>query len=179
MQKKTKVLLLKDVRNVGRMGEIASVRAGFARNFLLPFGHADIVSAKAYRIQVKLQEERAKVAASDKVEAEKLAVELKDVVLKTVTKVDIAGHMYGSVSSQDVAKMLVEHGYQIERRDVMLPHAIKKLGVHKVEVRLKEGVIALVQVEVLPDRVIHVAAKEQKQEVQAEEVSQEETPAQE
>ena len=176
MQKKTKVLLLKDVRNIGRMGEIASVRAGFARNYLLPFGHADIVTPKAYRVQIRLQEEGSKQSLKDKIDAEKLAVEFKDVVLKTVVKVDVAGHMYGSVNAQDVAKMLNEQGYQIERRDVVLPHAIKKLGLQKVELRLKEGVSAFIQVEVQPDRVIQAAPKELKEEkivVEEETLSQE------
>lgn len=162
MQRKTKVLLLKDVRNVGRMGDIALVKAGFARNYLLPFGQAEILTPRAYRIQTRLQEERAKVAAKDKSESEKLAIELKDVELKTVVKVDVAGHMYGSVTAQDVAKMLVDKGYALERRDVILPHAIKKLGVQKVELKLKEGVTAFVQVEVLPDRKIEQPAKEVK-----------------
>ena len=171
MTRKTKVLLLKDVRNIGRMGDIALVKAGFARNFLLPFGHADMLTPKAYRIQIKLQEERSKQSAKDKAEAEQLAIAFKDVLLKTVVKVDIAGSMYGSVTAQDVAKMLVVQGYQIERRDVVLPHAIKRLGVQKVELKLKEGVTAFVQLEVLPDRPIAVAPKEKepKEEPAAEE----------
>ncbi len=176
MLRKMKVLLLKDVRNVGRMGDIAQVKAGFARNYLLPFGHADILTPRAYRVQLSLQQERAKLAAKDKTEAEKLAIVLKDVTLKTVVKVDIAGHMYGSVSSQDVSKMLMEQGYQIERRDVLLPHAIKRLGVQKVEVRLKEGVMAFVQVEVMPDRIIQAPLKEKepKEEAPTEEAAPQE-----
>lgn len=176
MTRKTKVLLLKDVRNIGRMGDIALVKAGFARNFLLPFGHADMLTPKAYRVQIKLQEERLKQSAKDKAEAEKLSIAFKDVELKTVVKVDIAGHMYGSVSAQDVAKMLVEKGYQIERRDVVLPHPIKRLGTQKVELRLKEGVVAFVQLEVLPDRPILAAPKEK---VQKEEEPVEENAPQE
>lgn len=163
MSRKTQVLLLEDVRNVGRKGEIATVKAGHAWNFLLPTKKAEVLTKRAYRIQIRLKEERAKQAAEDKKEAEKLSLKLREEVLKKIVKVDVAGNMYGSVTAHDIAELLSNKGYEIEKRDVILPHAVKKLGTHKVEIKLKEGVLASVELEVAPDRVIKKPAKEAKE----------------
>src|SRR5689334_17894347 len=96
-----KLLLMKDVEELGRSGDVVSVKPGYARNYLLPQGFAVLADKKALKMQARLQEERRKKAVEDKKEAEELAQAIDGVTLTTIVKVDHEGHMYGSVSAHD------------------------------------------------------------------------------
>jgi len=152
---RSKLLLLSDVEDLGRSGEVVDVKPGFARNYLLPQGFATIADNNTLRMQKKLQEERAKQAVQDKKDSEVLAKSLEGVTLSTVVKVDQEGHMFGSVSNLDIVKILYdEKGIQVTRKMVVLPHPIKVIGVHTIELKLKEEVKAEFTLKVLPDREI-------------------------
>lgn len=135
------LLLIEDVDNVGRSGDVVKVKPGFARNFLIPQKMAVVADKRTLRMQAKLQEERAKRAAVDKEAAEKSAERIKDLVLSIEVKVDPEGHMYGSVTTSDIVTLLAKEGIALERRNVVLPNPIKDLGVKKITLRLKEGVL--------------------------------------
>lgn len=140
---KTKLLLLEDVTNLGRKGELASAKPGFVRNFLLPKGKAVIADKRTIRMQQQLQKEREIQSAQDKKEAETLAMRLKEKTLAITAKNDSQGHLYGSVASADIVKILDEQeGMTIERKNVILPKPIKMVGVYSIELRLKENVPA-------------------------------------
>ncbi len=145
---KQKMLLLEDVDGLGRSGDLVTAKPGFIRNFLLPKKKALIADRNVVKLQTRLQEERAKQAAVDRAAGEKLAVVLEQVVIVTVVKVDRDGRLYGSVSQQEIAKLLQSEGYAIERKQILLPHAIKQLGRHTIPLRLQEGVKASVTLEV-------------------------------
>lgn len=145
------LLLLEDVDNLGRSGDIVKARPGFVRNFLLPQKKAIVATAAARRMQQKLQEERAKKAVVDKTEAEALAAKIQDLQIKTEVKVDQDGNMYGSVGVHDLLKLLNEQGFALEKRNVYVPHPIKTLGMHTVQLRLKEGVKATIQLEIVQE----------------------------
>lgn len=141
----TKLLLKEDVEALGRSGDVVRVKPGYARNFLIPEGKAYIADARSLRLQAKLQEERAKRAIVDKKEAEEQSVALNVMVLTSIVKVDQEGHMYGSVSANDIAQLIEEAGrIKLEKRAVQLKQPIRALGEHKVAVRLKEGVKATI-----------------------------------
>lgn len=145
----TKLLLIQDVEDLGRSGDVVSVKPGYARNYLLPQKLAYIADKRTLRIQERLKQERAVQAAEDLKHAQSLASELENVSLTAVVKVDQDGHMYGSVSAHDIAKLLVEQAkVEVEKRSVQLKHPIKELGIYKVSLRLKEGVQSIVQVTV-------------------------------
>lgn len=148
----TKLLLLEDVENLGRSGDIVTAKPGFARNFLVPKGHALPATKQALRRQAMLQEERAKKAAADKADAEVVAKKLLAAVLETKVKVDPEGHMYGSVSSLDVVQMIEEQlKFTVDRHHIDMEHPIKETGIHKVAFKLPEGVAAEVTVKVLSE----------------------------
>lgn len=147
----TYLLLIEDVDDLGRSGDIVSVKPGYARNFLIPKRKALVADANARRMQVRLKEERAKKAEVDKQESEVLAGQIEGMSLRIEVKVDPDGHMYGSVSSLDVIRLLKEQGYEMEKRSVQLPQPIKTTGVHKIDLRLKEGVMTLIQLKVVPE----------------------------
>lgn len=138
---KQQYLLLEDVEDVGRSGEIINAKPGFARNYLIPQQKAIPATAHALRMQARLQEERAKKAAVDKTEAEETAKKLEGMTLKIVVKVDPEGHMYGSVGSTDIVHLFEQEGIKLDKKNIVIPSKhIKELGVHQMTLKLKEGV---------------------------------------
>ncbi|MDN3508480.1 MAG: 50S ribosomal protein L9 [Candidatus Neptunochlamydia sp.] len=140
---KTKLLLLEDVTNLGKKGELASANPGFIRNFLLPQKKGVIADKRTIRMQEQLRKEREVQAIQDKKDAQTLAVRLKDKTLTIKAKNDSQGHLYGSVASIDIVKILDEQeGITIERKNVTLPKPIKMVGIYDIELKLKENVPA-------------------------------------
>lgn len=150
----TKFLLIDDVGDLGRSGDIVSVKPGYARNYLLPKRLAVIADKNTLKMQEKLQEERRKKAATDRKDAEELAKHLESVVLTAMVKVDEEGHMYGSVSALDIVHMLKEQqNMEIEKGSVQLKHPIKTTGIHTVELKCKEGVMASFTLKVMTEEI--------------------------
>lgn len=148
-----KLLLISDVESLGRSGEVVSVRPGYARNFLLPQGYAVVADARTLRMQAKLQEERKKRASQERAEAEAIKEKLEGIVLEVTVKVDHEGHMYGSVTVQDIQHLIGKvSGIHLEKRAILLKQAIKDTGVHPLILRLKEGVtVETVTLKVIPE----------------------------
>jgi len=148
----TKLLLVQDVENLGRSGDIVSVKPGYARNRLVPTKVAVFADKKSLRMQARLQEERKVKAIQDKKDAELLAEKINGKTVTTTVKVDHDGHMYGSVSVNDILHLVKEHlSLTLEKRFVHLPHAIKKTGVSEIPLRLAEGITANFSVKVLAE----------------------------
>jgi large subunit ribosomal protein L9 len=141
MVRQYQLLLIEDVDDLGRSGEIVKVRPGYARNYLLK-KRAVLADKGTLRMQARLQEERAKRAEVDKKEAEVLASRLNGMELVIKVKIDPEGHMYGSVSASDIVQLFDAQGVALERRNVVLHQPIKALGVHNLTLKLKEGVPA-------------------------------------
>jgi len=140
---KTQLLLLEDVINLGKKGELTSAKPGFVRNYLLPQKKAVIADKRTIRMQEQLQAERAAQSAEDKKDSQALAVRLKEKTLTTKVKNDSQGHLYGSVASSDIVKLLKDQeGVTIERKNVILTKPFKTVGVFDVHLRLKEDVAA-------------------------------------
>jgi large subunit ribosomal protein L9 len=149
-----KLLLMKDVDDLGRSGDIVTVKPGFARNFLLPQGFAVLADKRALKMQARLQEERKKKAIQDKNESDELASAIEGVTLTTIVKVDHEGHMYGSVSAHGVAELLAQQiGRPVEKKVVQaaVKHALKETGVFPLTARLKEGVTAHFTLKIVPE----------------------------
>jgi len=168
----TKLLLMEDVEDLGRSGDIVTVKPGFARNFLLPQGVAVLADKRSLRLQARLQEERKKKAIVDRKESEEIAKKLEGQIFSIIVKVDDEENMYGSVSSGDIRK-LIEDTFKLEllKKAVMLKHPIKEVGEHKIPIRLKEGIECLVQLHVVAEVVEGKEPKPKK------EVKQEQNPS--
>lgn len=149
MQKQ--ILLIKDVKHLGRSGDLVRVRPGYSRNYLIPFGYAVHASPRTLRLREKLKADRALREKLDREESEKLKIALEPLTFEFEVKVDELGNLYGSVSNTDIHDMLKEHGFSVEKVMIKLPHALKVLGMHKVELQLKEGVEAILHVRVKND----------------------------
>src|SRR5215210_2290144 len=136
----TQVLLREDVDDLGARGEIVRVKAGYARNYLLPRKLA--VEATASNVK-QIEQERAallKKEANERGSAETQAAALGSLSLNFQRKVGEHGVLYGSVTSMDIAEALKERGYEIDRRKIRLPEAIKETGEFSVQVRLHREV---------------------------------------
>lgn len=148
----TKLLLIEDIDNLGRSGDIVSVKPGYARNFLLPQKMAVVADKRAIRMQARLQEERKQKAIQDRKEAESLASQFETIHVTTTVKVDHDGHMYGSVTALDVVHLIKEQaGIDLEKKYVHLKAAIKETGVHTIPLKLKEGVQSAVTLKIVPE----------------------------
>lgn len=145
------LLLLEDVDALGRSGDIVKVRPGYARNFLLPQKKAIIATGQTLKLQEDLKRKRIERASEDRKAAEQLAKQLEGKVLTTHVKIDQDGHMYGSVTALDLARLCQKEGLDIERRHIILPQPIKMLGVYDIHLKLKEGVPAMIALEVLAE----------------------------
>jgi len=134
------VLLREDVDNLGARGEIVKVKAGFARNFLLPRKLA--VQATPGNVK-QIEAERGallKREARDRTSAEAQSALMKNVQLTFERKVGEHGMLYGSVTALHIADALKEKGYEIDRRRIQLQEPIKETGDHTVTVRLHRDV---------------------------------------
>lgn len=156
---KQQLLLLQDVEALGQKGDVVSARRGYIRNYLLPQKLAVIASPNTLRKRERLQEERAKQAIIDRKEADELAKQVESLILETRVKVDPEGHMYGSVSALDVALLYQQNGLPVERKYIQLPRPIKATGVHKIPLKLKEGVAATCTLHIIPEGVANLGVE--------------------
>ncbi len=147
----TKVLLREDVDDLGARGEIVRVRAGYARNYLLPRNLA--VEATAGNVR-GIEQERAallKKEAKERATAEAQSQQMGALVLDFKRKAGEQGALYGSVTSMDLAEALKERGYEIDRHRIHLREPLKRLGEYSVPVRLHREVTIELQVKVNPE----------------------------
>ncbi len=148
-----KVMLTKDVENVGRAGDIKEVADGYGRNYLLPRKLA-IVARKGVEEEARrLREAAAKREAKDREEAQALADEINDRTVVVRLKVGEEGKAFGSVTNADIAQALkAQHQVEIDRHRIDLREPIKTLGEHQVPLRLHRDVSAHINLVVTADR---------------------------
>ena len=147
----TKVLLREDVDDLGARGEIVRVRAGYARNYLLPRKLA--VQATAGNVK-GIEQERAallKKEAKERATAEAQSQQMGSLVLEFKRKAGEQGALYGSVTSMDVAEALKERGYEFDRHRIHMREPLKRLGEYTVPVRLHREVTIDLKVKVVPE----------------------------
>ncbi|HEY8560671.1 MAG TPA: 50S ribosomal protein L9 [Pyrinomonadaceae bacterium] len=144
----TTILLREDIETLGGRGEIVKVKAGYARNYLLPQGLATLAT-KGNVKQIEL--ERAallKKAAAEKATAELQAQQMGDISLEFTRKAGEQGHLFGSVTTMDIAEALKAKGYDVDRRKIVLKEAIKDTGDFTVGLKLHREVTLQVPVSV-------------------------------
>lgn len=147
----TKILLREDVDDLGARGEIVRVRAGYARNYLLPRKLA--VEATTSNVK-QIEQERAallKKEATERATAEGQGEQMKSLVLNFQRKAGEQGALYGSVTSMDIAEALKERGYEIDRHRLHLREPLKRLGDFTVPLRLHREVTIDLNVKISPE----------------------------
>ncbi len=144
----TTILLREDIDNVGGRGEIVKVKAGYARNYLLPHGFASLATKGNVK---QIEQERAallKRAAVERTTAEAQKDQMESLALTFERKAGEHGTLFGSVTSMDIADALKAKGYEIDRRKIVMKDAIKETGEYTVNVKLHREVTLVVPVTV-------------------------------
>ena len=130
------IILLERVENLGQMGDLVTVKPGYARNFLLPKGKAIRATAEN---RTKFEEGRAQLEAENlakKGEADKVAAKMEGLTVQLIRAASEMGQLYGSASSRDIAQAITEGGFTVAKSQVDLNNAIKTLGLFPVRVIL-------------------------------------------
>ena len=141
-----KVILQKDIENLGDAGDIKEVAAGYARNYLLPKKMVILANEKSKKA-IEHQEKIVKIKKlKRKKQNETLAEKISGSDLVLNVKVGEEGKLFGSVTSIDIAKKLKEIGYEIDKRRIILAEPIKNIGEYQVEIKLDEGLTTTVNV---------------------------------
>ncbi|WP_375690982.1 50S ribosomal protein L9 [Pseudooceanicola sp. LIPI14-2-Ac024] len=165
------VILLERVAKLGQMGDVVTVKPGYARNYLLLQGKA--LTASKENIAA-FAEQKAQLEATNletKKEAEALAQRLDGEKFVVIRSASDGGSLYGSVTPRDVASVATEQGFTVERKQVIIPNPIKELGLHTVDIYLHPEV----EVQI----VVNVARTPEEAEVQAQGKSIQELAAEE
>ena len=142
------VILLERIAKLGQMGDIVTVKSGYARNFLLPQGKA-LRANEANRAQFESQ--RAELEARNierKTEAESIKEKLDGNTYVVIRSAGQTGQLYGSVSPRDIAEVLDENGFKVARNQVSLVNPIKVIGLHDLEISLHPEVQSTITVNV-------------------------------
>lgn len=153
------VILKEDVANLGHRGDVVKVADGYGRNFLLPRKLALQATAANKAVIEQMKAAAARRSATEKVQAEALLAQLEPVVLTFTRKSGESGHLFGSVTSADIAAELANKGFDIDRRKIVLGDAIKSLGNHEVSIKLHKDITAHLKVKVIGDATEESAAE--------------------
>ena len=144
-----KVILLKDVKSLGKKGEIVNVNDGYARNFILPKKVGLEATGKNLN-DLKLQQQNAAKVAKEKLEAaQALAKDLEDKSITVKIQAGVEGKVFGSISSKEIAlEAKKQLGMDIDKKKIVIPDAIKSLGTYNVNIKLHKDVVGKLAVKV-------------------------------
>lgn len=135
-----KVILKKDFESIGKIGDIAEVKDGFARNYLIPKGIALKADSKNIRLLESEQKQTQLKLSKDKKSAEKLAAKLGTVSCTAAVTVGEEDRVFGSVTTQDISDLLKDKGFEIDRKKILLDEPIKALGIYDITIKLHSEV---------------------------------------
>ena len=143
-----KIIVKNSVETLGGAGDIINVKAGYARNFLIPRGFADLATDKNIVRLKKDLEKQAELDAIDISNLEALTEQLNKLTLKFELKAGEEGKLFGSVTSQMIADEITAKGYKIDKKIIEIPEPIKHEGSHFVNVKLDKGYAGRIKVKV-------------------------------
>jgi large subunit ribosomal protein L9 len=174
MAKNTEVILIKHVKGVGALGSRVKVSSGFARNFLVPQGHALYVNEDSLFRFKALKEKEEKRLEKVKVEASEVASKLVGVKLSFTASTHDGGKLYGSISPSDIVSQIAKTaGVTVDKKLVTHQDGLRTMGVFSVEIELHPEVKSLIEVTVVSDTETYEeieerakAKKKAKQEIQ-------------
>ena len=147
-----KVILNADLDNLGRKGDVIEVKGGYARNFLLPRNLATLATKGALREAENVRKVREERNQRDVTAAQETADRISSAPLKIAARAGEDGHLFGSITSAEIAERLTESlGTEFDRRKIHLQESIRSLGVHEFEVRLHPDVVARGSIEIVPE----------------------------
>ena len=137
--KSMQIILLKDVKNLGKRGELKNVSDGYARNFLFTKKLAEIATKEA-RIRLETQRKKEKNAELESAEKKKkIVIELRDKLIEIKAK-EKEGKLFGSISVKNIVTELAKLGFDISEKYIKIPMPLKKIGEYDIEISLTEEI---------------------------------------
>ena len=144
-----KVILLQDVKPIGKKGDIAEVNDGYAKNFLIPKKMATMAKDAQNERKQRIANEEKRLA-EEKAAALKLYEDINGATVTVPVKC-FEGKMYGSVTTSDVSDALAAAGFTVDKKKITLPSAIKNVGEYDVEVWCYKETVAKIKINVIPE----------------------------
>ncbi len=144
-----KLILKEEVPGLGDAGEVVEVKPGYARNYLLPKGKAVLATEARVREVEHHKRVIAEKLARERKDLEALRDRLGELELEVAAQAGEGGKLFGSVTSAQIAELLSQRGYEIERRRILLEEPIKQIGDYEVPIRLRSDIIAKVKLTVV------------------------------
>lgn len=143
-----KIILKKEVANLGEAGEVVEVKTGYALNYLVPQGYASVGTPSAIKQHEETIRQRAHKEAKMVADAQALAAKIEAVEVKISAKVGENGKLYGAVTASQVADVLAAAGAEADKKNITVPE-IKELGEFEGKVKCYKGVFATVKITVV------------------------------
>ncbi len=148
------IILLEKISNVGNLGDVVKVKAGFARNYLIPQGKAKRATPDNLKVIEAQRAELEAAAAAKLTAAQELATKLEGLQVQVTQKSGVDGRLFGSVTNVDIVEALKGHGIEIEKSSVRLPTGpLKTVGDHPISVALHTDVVSHINVTVIGETV--------------------------
>ena len=145
-----KIILKKEVANLGEAGDVVEVKTGYALNYLVPQGFATIATPSALKQHEETIRQRAHKEAKLVADAQALAAKIEAVEVKIAAKVGETGKLYGAITAAQVAEAIAEAGIEVDKKNITIPE-IKEVGEYEAKVKCYKGVFANVKVEVVAE----------------------------
>jgi large subunit ribosomal protein L9 len=148
------IILLEKISNVGNLGEVVKVKAGFARNYLIPQGKAKRATPDNLKAIEAQRAELEAAAAAKLTAAQELATRLEGLQVQVTQKSGVDGRLFGSVTNVDIVEALKGHGIEIEKSSIRLPTGpLKTVGDHPISIALHTDVVSHINVTVIGETV--------------------------
>ncbi|MCA9742372.1 MAG: 50S ribosomal protein L9 [Deferribacteres bacterium] len=141
-----KVILRQKHESLGDVGEVVAVKAGYASNYLIPKGIAMAATPKNLRVIEQEKERLLAAALREKKDAEDLKEKLDTISVTAEVQVGEEEKVFGAVTTQHIAELMADKGFEVDRRKIVLEEPIKALGVYEVPIKLHPDVVSTIKV---------------------------------
>ena len=147
------IILLQDVTNLGYKDDIVNVKNGYANNYLLPQGKAIIATPSNRKVHAENMRQRAFKEEKLRKDAETLKAAVNEKTIRLVAKVGENGHLFGSITSDQIAEALKEqHNYDVDRKKIVVDGAkLKEVGTHTAQINIYKEIKAQINVEIVAE----------------------------
>lgn len=147
-----KVILLKDVENLGKKDEVKEVADGYARNFLIPQKLVKIATSAAMEELEKEKELAEQKAEQDLKAVEGLVSQIDRLEIEVLAKVDETGKLYGSINEVEISRIFKEKGFEIKKNQIKIPQPIKEVGEYPITLNFDHGLEAEIKLIVIDEK---------------------------
>lgn len=146
-----KIILKKEVANLGEAGDVVEVKAGYAQNYLVPQGFAIVATPSAIKQHEETLRQRAHKEAKLIADAEALAAKIAETPVKVAVKVSESGKIYGSVTSAQLEAALKSFGVEVDKKNITMPEDVKSVGEYEASVKCYKAVRGTIKFEVVAE----------------------------